>query len=166
MTKKQLENSTEKINMVELPQFFLKKIKESDLEFEGIIQSFDEVIVGEQDLPLQNVSLGCRLFSSENNQGPQDSGRNSPKLPESEFRWRAYYRSGATTRERGQQGMWASGKGGWGKTLGDLSPLCVPSPLPAQHTLVHPLCLNCLPPLWSSKPLLSTSSFVLSSWWY
>lgn len=37
MTKKQLENSTEKINMVELPQFFLKKIKERDLEFEGII---------------------------------------------------------------------------------------------------------------------------------
>lgn len=64
--------------MVELPQFFLKKkIKERYLEFEGIIQSSDEVIVGEQDLPPQNVSLGRRIFSSENNQGPQDSGRNS-----------------------------------------------------------------------------------------
>ena len=58
--------------------FLKKKIKERDLEFAGIIQSSDEVIVGEQDLPPQNISLGCRLFSSENNQGPQDSGRNSP----------------------------------------------------------------------------------------
>lgn len=48
--------------MVEFTQFFEKIKREEDLEFEGIIQSFDEVIVGEQDLPLQNVSLGCSYF--------------------------------------------------------------------------------------------------------
>ena len=33
-------------------------------------------VAGEQNLPPQNVSLVCRLFPAENNQGPKDSGRN------------------------------------------------------------------------------------------
>ena len=155
MTKKQLENSTEKNKYGRIATIFLKKIKERYLEFEGIIQSSDEVIVGEQDLPPQNVSLGCRLFSSENNQGPQDSGRNSdPPLsclnrnldggpitgmeqpPEREVSEEC----GPGLREGWVGCGWA------GNLLGDLSPLCVPSPLLAQQTLVYHLCMNCFPP--------------------
>ena len=35
------------------------------------------LIIGEQNLPSQSVSLLCRLFGTKNNQGPKDSERNS-----------------------------------------------------------------------------------------
>ena len=33
-------------------------------------------MIGDQNLPVQNVSLESRLFQAENNQGPKDSERN------------------------------------------------------------------------------------------
>ena len=35
-------------------------------------------VVGGQNLPCHNMSLICGLFPAENNQGPEDSGRNWP----------------------------------------------------------------------------------------
>lgn len=116
-----------------------------------------------------NVSLACRLFWIEDNQGPEDSGRNFdlPRNCLKEFRWRTWSQNRAITRDICEE----YGLGVVGDTQRTESTLCPnvsgrPSKhLFAKHLLFH-LHFSCLPPFGSPKPLPPTFSFVFNRSWY
>lgn len=115
--------------------------------------------VGVQNLLLQDISLAWRVFWAEDNQGPKDSRANFD-LPLNCLK----------NLDRGIQlslEILSSMGWVWWRKLLEIRLnsvaryLCI-----TQHTfitkhLIFPLNANCLPPLWNSKALPSTFSFVV-----
>ena len=116
--------------------------------------------MGEQNLLLQNVSLVCRLFPAENNQGPKDSGKNfdHPHNCTQKFRLKVCFWDIPITRDICKEYRLAGPQ--------EIRVHWVPfivfarlSPHLFTKYLLFYFHVNCLPPLWSSKQLPTTSSF-------
>ena len=111
----------------------------------------------------QNVSLACGSLTVENNQGPKDKGRNFDSLSNCLEELdkgpipRIELSAVASAKNTGQkQPGTVAGVGWWGTEPWEQSPLLGPTvpAWPSKYLFTkHLLHVNCLPLLWSLKPL-------------